>query len=136
MLFILYTTVPAPCVPMIQSIDSTNSTTVEIVWMKGFKSDIVYNVIIKYIYQGQCSCSNANMEQCQFMTVSGTSNDTYDYTISSLQEHSEYRFMVIAENPAGSSTPAERIFTTLSAGKFLRKHLSLLHLLSNITIYI
>ena len=136
MLFILYTTVPAPCVPMIQSINSTNSTTVEIVWMKGCKSDIVYNDTVKYIYQGPCSCSNVNMEQCQLMNISGTSNDTYHYTISSLQEDSEYRFLVIAENPAGSSTPAEIIFTTSSAGKLLWKHFSLLHLLSNITIYI
>ena len=136
MLFILYTTVPAPCVPMIQSINSTNSTTVEIVWMKGCESAIVYNVTIQYIYQGLCNCSNVNMEQCQMITVIGTSNDTYNYTISSLQEHSEYRFLVIAENPAGSSTPADRFFTTLSASKLLWKHLSLLHLLSNITVYI
>ena len=117
MLFILYTTVPAPCVPMIVNIESTNSTTVEIMWMKGCESDVVYKVTIKYIYQGPCNCSNVNVEQCQLATVTGTSNDTYSYIVSSLQEHSEYRFMVIAENPAGSSTPAERIFTTFSAGK-------------------
>ena len=116
-LFILYTTVPVPCVPMIQSINSTNSTTVEIMWMEGCQSDIVYNIIIQYIYQGPCNCSSVNVEQCQLTTVIGTSNDTYSYIVSSLQEHSEYRFMVIAENPAGSSTPAVKNVTTLSAGK-------------------
>ena len=116
-LFILYKTVPAPCVPMIQNINSANSTTVEMMWMKGCESDVVYNIIIQYIYQGPCSCSNMNMEQYQLANVTGTSNDTYSYIVSSLQEYSGYRFMVIAENPAGSSTPAVKNVTTLSAGK-------------------
>ena len=120
--FTLCILVSAPSAPMIVKILSSNSTTVEIVWMTGSESDIVHNVTVQFLYQGPCSCSNNSMEQCQLKTLPDTSSHTYSYTISSLRGHSEYTFQVIAENPAGQSAPAEKNITTLSAGRYNKNH--------------
>ena len=105
--------VSAPSAPIIDSLQPLNSTSVQIVWMKGHVTDVVDNVTVDYLYQGPCSCSD--LAQCQWTNVGEIMDTTPVY--SNLQEHSTYLFKIIANNPAGTSPPTEMNVTTSSAGK-------------------
>ena len=109
--------VSAPSAPDIESLLPLNSTSVQIVGMKGSEIDVVENFTVEYMYRGPCDCSDQILELCQWRNVSEITDNEFKITISNLQEHSNYIFKVVANNQAGPSPPIEMIEMTLSAGK-------------------
>jgi len=64
---------------------------------------------IVFSYQGPCS----GFTHTNTTTVEGTSRN---YTLSGLQEFSNYTVSVTAANDAGNATTTTEVITTLSAG--------------------
>ena len=96
-----------------------NSTSVQLVWMKGHISDIVDGITIEYMYEGPCNRSKYPYLNQLFTIHVKELNDTI--TISDLQQYSEYSFKIRAENPAGTSYSNEMKVTTLSGSRFNKR---------------
>jgi len=71
--------------------------------------DFVRSYEIVFSYQGPCS----GFTHTNTTTVEGTSRN---YTLSGLQEFSNYTVSVTAVNDAGNATATTEVITTLDAG--------------------
>jgi len=87
---------------------SLSPTTINLTWTQPVE-DIVSSYGIVFSYQGPCS----GFTHTNTTTVEGTSRD---YTLSGLQEFSNYTVSVTAVNDAGNATDTTEVITTLSAG--------------------
>jgi len=90
--------------------ESLSPTSVNLTWIQPVE-DIVSSYEIVFSYQGPCS----GFTHTSTTTVEGTSRN---YTLSGLQEFSNYTVSVTAVNDAGNGTDTVRA-TTLGAGMSL-----------------
>ena len=88
--------------------ESLSPTTINLTWTQP-NEDFVSSYEIVYSYQGPCS----GFTHTNTTTVEGTSRN---YTLSGLQEFSNYTVNVTAVNDAGNATTTTEAITTLSAG--------------------
>lgn len=93
-------------------------TTVLISWMQDSR-DTYNNFTISYTYDGPCSING--ITTTDLTTQSNAWDEIYQYTITDLQEFSNYTLIVYAVTSAGRSLPTSSNtvkFRTKSEGKF------------------
>ena len=86
-----------------------DSTFIIITWKN--KEDIVYGYELQYSYRIRECQSNSYV-----MKISIDNGNINNYTLYDLEEDSDFTISLIAINPAGRSTAATEMATTLQAG--------------------
>jgi len=91
---------------------SQSPTSITLTWTKP-EGEIVDNYEVSFSYQGPCSGFN----HTNTTTVDGT---TREYTLTGLQEFSNYTVTVVAVNGAGRSEESSENVVTMSNGMSIR----------------
>ena len=98
----------APSPPNITFL-SVSQTSINISWTQPPARDVVLRYRIEYQYQGACV---EGVDGSMAFDAPAT-----EYTLDSLQEHSNYTITLSAENNLGNGASAPATFATFSSGK-------------------
>ena len=98
----------APSPPSITN-SAVSPTYITIFWTQPLARDVVLRYRIEYQYQG--ACVEGGFDGSMAVDAPAT-----EYTLDSLQEHSNYTITLTAENNLGNGASAPATFATLSSG--------------------
>ena len=100
-----------PSVPTINMAVSESPTSINLTWTQP-GDEVVDSYEVSFSYQGSCSGFN----HTNTTTVDGT---TRQYTLTGLQEFSNYTVTVVAVNDAGGSEESSENVVTMADGMYV-----------------